>query len=65
MSVLKFALVLTNKFLAMHVARSPNIIGFHPSLSNLGSMASKREGLKDCNKIAAGKVVERVSMSLE
>lgn len=56
-SFLKFALVLADKFLAMHV-------GVHPSLSNSRSMASKRAGSKDTDGSATGAAIEQVSTSL-
>ena len=64
MSILKFSLVSIDKFLAMHVAMSPSIAGFRPSLSGLGSMASKRAMSKDTNGSATGDAVEQVSMIL-
>ena len=64
MSVLKFALVLTNRFLAMRVPMSPDIAGFHLSLKSLGSMASKRAGSKDTKESEIRAAVERVSTSV-
>lgn len=64
MSVLKFSLVSNDIFISMNVAMSPSIAGVHPSLSRLGSMASKRAGSKDTNESAIGHAVEQVSMCL-
>ena len=64
MSILKFSLVFkTNRFLAMHVAMSLDIVGLHPSLNSSVSMASKRAGSKDTNQSTTRTIVERVSMS--
>ena len=65
MSSLMFSLVLTNRYLAMHVAMSPNIAGVHPSLNSSGLMASKRVGSKDTDGSATGATIERVSMSFQ
>ena len=64
MSFLQFALVFADKFLAMHIALSPNLSSVHPPLSNTGSMASKRVGSQDTNGNATGATVEQVSSSL-
>ena len=64
MSVLKFALVLTDRLLSIHVSMSRGIECAHLSLSSSGSMASKRSGSKDTYGSAIGAVFERVSTSL-
>lgn len=64
MPSLKFALVLTNRFLAMYVALPPNIIGVHLSLTSLGSIASKRARSNDTNDSTTVATIERVSTSL-
>ena len=58
MSFLKFALVLTDIFLSMHVSMSPHIAGVHPSLNSLGSMASKSAWSNENDGSATGIVVE-------
>jgi len=58
MSILKFSLVLTDRFLAMHVSMSLDIVGVLSSVSSSGSMASKRVGSKNTNKSIIGDVVE-------
>jgi len=63
MLVIKVFFISNDRFLAMHVAMSPNIACVFPSISSSGSMASKREGSKDTDGSATGDVVERVSMS--
>lgn len=64
MLFLKLSLLLADRFLAMHVVMSLDLVGVLPPLSSLGSMASKRERSKDTHKSAIGGVVERVSTSL-
>jgi len=64
MSVLMFDLVLTDRFLTMHVIMSLDITGVCPSLNSSISMASKRAGSKDTDKSEIGEAVERMSMSL-
>jgi len=48
----------------MSVALSPSITGVRQSLSSIGTMVSKRAGLKDTVESVTGDVVEQVSMSL-
>lgn len=64
MSLLKLALDFTERFISMHVALSPYIIGVLPPLSNSGSMASKRAGSKDTKGSAPGVTIERMFTSL-
>jgi len=64
MSSLKFALVLANRFLAMHVTMSPDLVRVHLPLNSSRSMASMRAGSKDTNGSATGVGVERVFTSL-
>ena len=64
MSILKFSLVLTDRFLAMHVALSLDLAGVRLPLNSLGSMASKGLGSKDTDGSATGAEIERVSTSL-
>ena len=58
MSFLKFALVLADIFLGMHVVVYPYLVGVRPSLNSSGSMASKRAGSKDTDGSATGSKVE-------
>jgi len=64
MLFLKFALVFTGIFLAMHVALSLVLTSFHLPLRSSGSMASKRARSKNTNGSAIGVAIERVSASL-
>jgi len=64
MSFPKFSLVFTDRFLAMHVSSSLDLLGFHPPLSSSGSMASKKTGSKDTYESATRAAVERASLSL-
>lgn len=64
MSVLKVALVLTDRFLAMHVSMSLDIAGVHPSLRSSRAMAFKGAGSKDTDGSATREAVKRVSMTL-
>jgi len=61
MSFLKFALVLSNRFIAMHVTMSPNLAGVCLSLSSSRSMASQRAVSKDTDESATRAAIERVS----
>jgi len=58
MSVLKFPLVLIERFISMHASMFPDIVGVHLSLNSSGSMASKRVGSKDTDGSTIGKEVE-------
>ena len=62
MLFLKF-MVLVDRFLAMHVAMSPDLVGVFLPLSNSGIMACKRVGSKDTDRSATGVVVGQVSTS--
>lgn len=64
MSVLKFVLVLTERFLAMSFTKSPGIASVHLSLISIGTMASKRARSKDIIGSETGDAVEQVSMGL-
>lgn len=63
-SFLKFSLVFTNRFFAMHVALSLDLSGVHLPLSSIGSMASKKVGSKDIDRSATRVAVEEVSTCL-
>ena len=63
MSFLKFVFVFADKFLAMHVTLSPDLVGVCPPLSSSGSMASKGAGSKDTKGSATGATIERVFTS--
>lgn len=58
MLFLKFSLVLADRFLAMHVAMSPDLVGVLLPLNSSGSMASKRAGSKDTEGSATRAAVE-------
>jgi len=62
--ILEFALVFTDRFLAMHVTLSLDLSGVHPPLSSTRSMAVKKARSKDTNRSAIGAAFEKVSSSL-
>lgn len=63
MPVLKLFWFSTDIMLSMSVALSPCIIGVLPSLSSIGTSASKSAGSKDTVESATRDVVEKMSMS--
>lgn len=64
MSFPKFSLVFTDRFIAMHVALSLGLLGVHPPLNNIGSMASKRARSKYIDESTTRVEIEWVSACL-